>query len=261
MSEATKAEGAALAPLPSTVPPIKTDLALIRPIAAVQVQLEMQRELEGVLRSLLKKGVDYGTTPGTKTPSLYKSGAERICLAFGAHAEFECIEKDVDHSSIRKWQKRKREGSTWNVETGEAQGFYRFVYRCFIKLNSTGAVLATEDGACSTAESKYCDRPTECENTVLKMAQKRAFVGAVLRAFGLSNRFAVGDDEAERERKPQDLYRGTKEERAQLDVHLGEQDVPREFWDEVSVALTGKPRTQCGSVIAAVLKRHEEPAK
>jgi hypothetical protein len=36
---------------------------------------------------------------------------------------------------------------------------------------------------------KYVDRPRECENTALKMAEKRAHVGAVLNAFGLSEQF------------------------------------------------------------------------
>src|SRR5690606_11474960 len=66
-------------------------------------------------------------------------------------------------------------------------GLYRYVYKCRIVRN--GQTIAEGVGTCSTLESKYIDRPRDCENTVCKMAQKRAFVAATLHAFGLSDRF------------------------------------------------------------------------
>jgi hypothetical protein len=52
-----------------------------------------------------------------------------------------------------------------------------------------GQVVGDCIGVCSTMESKYVDRPRDCENTALKIAQKRAHVGATLNAFGLSEQF------------------------------------------------------------------------
>ena len=40
-------------------------------------------------------------------------------------------------------------------------------------------------------ENKYVEDPRDRENTVLKMAQKRAFVGVTLNVFGLSDRFTA----------------------------------------------------------------------
>ena len=35
------------------------------------------------VKTTLKRDVDFGVIPKTKKPSLYKSGAEKICFAYG----------------------------------------------------------------------------------------------------------------------------------------------------------------------------------
>jgi hypothetical protein len=99
-----------------------------------------------------------------------------------------------------KGRSRKINGDwVWQVKgQGEAisYGLYRFVVRCSLT-RFDGVVVGTGLGVCSTMESKYISRPSECENTALKMAMKRALVAAVLGTFGLSEAFTqdVGDDE------------------------------------------------------------------
>src|SRR6267142_694369 len=58
-------------------------------------------------------------------------------------------------------------------------------------------VVGTIVGSASTMEAKYIDRPRDCENTVLKMAQKRAHVGAALGAFGMSDQFTQDMEDAD----------------------------------------------------------------
>ena len=83
--------------------------------------------------------------------------------------------------------------------TGKSLGLYRYVIKCYIKDHSE-KTIGSGIGSCSTLESKYIDRPRDMENTVLKMAQKRALVAATLNAFGLSDRFTqdmVEDEDTE----------------------------------------------------------------
>jgi hypothetical protein len=60
----------------------------------------------------------------------------------------------------------------------------------------SGEIIGSAIASCSTLESKYIDRPRDAENTVLQMAEKRAFVAATRTALGLSEQFTqdIEDD-------------------------------------------------------------------
>src|SRR5665213_2159949 len=45
-----------------------------------------QDRVRQIQRALMKEGVDYGNVPGTDKPTLLKSGAEILTLAFGLAA-------------------------------------------------------------------------------------------------------------------------------------------------------------------------------
>lgn len=172
-----------------------TALSLLKPIASPAQLLSYHDDVAKIVQNALTPDVDFGLIPGTgDKPSLLKPGAEKLCLAFGAHPEYELIEYEGAHDAEIVWVKRKKiwrkgeRGFDWGEETGNALGLYRYRYRCKIVL-ADGRIIAMAEGVCSTLESKYVDRPRDSENTVCKMAQKRAFVAAVLHAFALSNRF------------------------------------------------------------------------
>ncbi len=170
---------------------------LMKPIATPQQLIAYHGDMINLIQKALKEGTDYGKIPGTDKPTLYKAGAERINIAFGTHPEYELIEKEVDHDREVGWKKQKK---IWNnkhqgdktfslqIIDGSSVGLYRYVYKCCIK-KQDGTLVAEGDGACSTLENKYIDRPRDSENTVCKMAQKRAFMAATLHAFGLSDQF------------------------------------------------------------------------
>ncbi len=163
---------------------------LTRPIASPQEVISYHNDLIRIVKEALSPGVDYGVIPGTNKESLFKAGAERMCIAFGCHVEYELTASEIDHN--REVVHRK----------GTSYGFYKYVYKAKIVKNADGQVIGECHGLCSTIESKYIARPRDSENTVLKMAQKRAFVGAVLHAFGLSDRFTQDtedNDEPHRE--------------------------------------------------------------
>lgn len=180
-----------------------TDL-LMRPVAPIKALLEAQAETVEFIKKGLHRDTDYGSLPGSDREVLFKAGAERLCSAFGVSAEYEITEQEIDHDRKIVWTKRKKKWYTedgrrrfnWEDEHGDSLGFYRYVVAVKLTSRETGALLGTGIGVCSTMESKYIDRPRELENTILKMAQKRAMVGAALNVFCLSDRFTQDMEES-----------------------------------------------------------------
>jgi hypothetical protein len=224
MTTTTNETGTALVRVADATP---APSALMRPIARPQEILEIINETAALIRETLTDGVDYGLIPGTekkdskgKKPSkvLLKPGAEKISIAFGCRGEFEIIEKEVDHERAfrfpvaweeapRPWPKKPEADKLrdagkgrWRQVNGEFQwqvpgvgveettGIYRYVIRCTLHRHD-GTVVGQGVGACSSLESKYRSRPHDVENTVFKMAKKRAHIDAVLSSFGLSGMF------------------------------------------------------------------------
>lgn len=179
---------------------------LLQPIASPDDIIVSQNATRKLLQKALQQGRDFGTFGGVKKPSLLKPGAERVVLAFGCYARFTVVESEIDHDREVRWTKRKqayrneyRGDRRYDMveEQGVSLGLYRYVVRCDIVSRETETVVGNCAGACSTLESKYIDRPRDVENTVLKMAVKRALVGAVLLTFGLSDQFTQDlDDQA-----------------------------------------------------------------
>jgi hypothetical protein len=201
-------------------------LELVRLVAPAAEIMQARAELLDIIPKILVLDTDFGKLPGTNKECLYKAGAERVCGVFGAHPEYEITEKEIDHDrknvfksswvdsdepQPKNWRDLKEKGVGRNKNKGtkenpewvwqvrgegmqESLGLYRYVVRCRI-VRQDGLVLGETFGSCCTLESKYVDRPRDCENTALKMAQKRAFVGAALNAFGLSDRFTNDVDD------------------------------------------------------------------
>lgn len=175
-------------------------LRILRPLAEPALLLEAQNRVREFVQAVLKEGVDYGVIPGTDGKALLKPGAEKITAAFGCRAVPRIIEEEIDHDHESRWTKRRKEWVTkdgrreqvFTEVTGVAHGLYRYVIACDI-VDQDGAVRATGLGSCCSLESKYCDRPRDLENTILKMARKRSHVAGVLDAFGLSNQFNAVD--------------------------------------------------------------------
>ena len=183
-------------------------LGLLRPIAQPAEIIASQEATRALIQEALLEGRDYGKIPGIDKPSLLKPGAERVCLAFGCTPRYTVVEKEVEHDRPVPWRKTKAiwEGPRGNkhkvrdeVTEGSSFGLYRYVVQCDIVHRESGQVVGSSIGSCSTMESKYIDRPRDCENTIIKMAQKRAHVGATLGAFGLSEQFTQDVEDMPRE--------------------------------------------------------------
>ncbi|OFX00112.1 MAG: hypothetical protein A3E78_04010 [Alphaproteobacteria bacterium RIFCSPHIGHO2_12_FULL_63_12] len=182
-------------------------LRILRPVQAPAQMIEAQNDMRAFIEQVLEKDKDYGVIPGVKKPSLLKPGAEKVTLGFGCVAVPRILEREVEHDRPVHWVKQKKVWNNahrgdktfrWEQEEGDSLGLYRYVVAVDI-VDPDGVVRGTGIGACSSMESKYVDRPRDSENTILKMATKRAHVGAVLGAFGLSEQFTQDVEDLPRE--------------------------------------------------------------
>jgi hypothetical protein len=171
---------------------------------------EQIKEYENFLKNydsfvfkVLKDGIDYGLIPGVDKPTLLKPGAEKLEKLFSLRSQKTCVLREV-----------KDDGS-----------FIRYTYKT-VMYNRAGQVVSTCEGTCNSKEKKYrsltvyankatdeqkekgkkesrkgkngssydvyvIDKPDffDLENTIMKMAQKRSYVGAVLEGTNSSSRF------------------------------------------------------------------------
>lgn len=149
--------------------------------------LAQKRLVQQVMAAVMKKDVHYGIIPGCPKPSLYQAGAEVLASTFHLAPSY----RAEDISTI--------------------PGEIRYRVTCDIT-TSSGGFVGSGIGECSTSETKYAWRSMACQsewddtpenmrrklykrdgsvtyqvrtnpadlgNTVLKMAEKRAFVGAI----------------------------------------------------------------------------------
>jgi hypothetical protein len=149
------------------------------------------RQIQEMQRSVLVKGTDYDVIPGTgNKPSLLKPGAERLMQVFGLGHEMVRGEVDPDPN-----------GGHWGVW-----------YTCKVTkvlLDGREITVSSCEGYASYDEDKFWDSKWEGPrgnrvkvgtkkspwNTVIKMAQKRALVGACLTATATSGLFTQDVDE------------------------------------------------------------------
>jgi len=123
-------------------------------------------QFQKVVQSQLTQNHDYGVIPGTPKPTLLKPGAEKIIMLLGLRSEFDIVD------STRDFEK----------------GFFQYQVKCKLY---RGDMLVTEGlGSCNNRERKYIKMdPYTMDNTVLKMAKKRALVDAALLVGSLSDIF------------------------------------------------------------------------
>lgn len=202
--EDTREPGTAVVEIGTTAVPTSISrpgggaLGLLRPIAPPDEILAVQNQTRAILAKTLVEGRDYGVIPGTgkaddkKRRTLLKPGAERINAAFGVVAKYRILTEEINHDRETQWEKQK---SRWEngakihyIEaSGISRGLYRYVVACDLYLGDR--LVGQGIGSASTMESRYVDRPRDLENTVLKIAKKRAFVDGCLTTFGLSDEF------------------------------------------------------------------------
>lgn len=127
----------------------------------------------------LSRNIDFGTTVGKK-PSLYKSGAEKIIMAYQLMCRYS-IESKIEELDAK------------------GNGFFYYSVKCSLFKGFTlpsGEYQEVEYsngyGSANTRESRNGTASAfNAANATLKMAQKRAMVAASLAVSGLSSMFTM----------------------------------------------------------------------
>lgn len=190
-----------------------------RSVAEMKACMAQMKEMMALRDTFLKDNMvqginnDYAVIPGTKEKSLLKPGAEKLNLWHSFYAVHTCA------AQVEDWDR----------------GIFAYVYRCDIKQKGSNVLVGSLEGDCSTQESKYrfewkwpselpegtditqltkknmakdgegpkfkyqvlITNPADKRNTVRKMAQKRAYIGATIQATATSDLFTSKDpDEA-----------------------------------------------------------------
>ena len=159
---------------------------ILAPIVTPAQALGLVQTVRELVQQSLKAGVDYGKIPGIDRDVLLKPGAEQLLRAFGLNVRYEIIERIEDFDRLVSY--RTKDG-----KEAAAIGLFAYTIRALALRGEE--VVGEGMGSCSTAESKYISRPRDCQNTALKMAQKRALVSACLSTLALSGMFTQDVDE------------------------------------------------------------------
>lgn len=177
----TKVEEKVPAYVGSNLPITQSDFDILK---------DQRRMLMEYVSGQLVKDVDYGVIPGVKKSSLFKPGAEKLLRLFGLGIRVSKISQELDRQN----------------------NFALVEYKAEVFHMATGNVVAECEGSCNSQEKKYKERKvyvkgrepiTEatpvCDilNTLQKMSQKRAMVGAVILAVAASDFFTQDFDDPE----------------------------------------------------------------
>jgi len=153
---------------------MSNELTLYEGQKAIVAPKRMNYEISvpGGVPQTLKRDVDFGVIPKTKKPSLYKSGAEKICFAYGLMQRYHIESK---------------------IEQTEPSPFFFYTVRCdLVKLLPTGQeiVFTSSYGSANTLEKRVGFAGAyDAANSTLKMAQKRALTSAAISICGGSDLF------------------------------------------------------------------------
>lgn len=150
--------------------------------------------VQEVMKAVMKPDIHYGVIPGTDKPTLYKQGAEVLCMAF-------------------------RVSDTYSVEDLSTADMVRYRVTCTGRHQMTGTVLGAGMGEASSGEEKYKWRKAwddefeatpdnlrrvkmgkyktkqvrteaaDLANTILKMANKRAKIAMTINVTACGDMF------------------------------------------------------------------------
>ena len=185
--------------------------AEVHRFSAVEIRQRVNLVQE-VMQGIMKRETHYGTIPGTQKPTLYKPGAEVLCVTFRVAQEY-------------------------RIEDLSGPAVARYRVTCVGRHQMTGVALGEGVGECSSSEEKYKWRgvickaeldatpenlrrkkyykngntadqirtePADLANTILKMACKRAMIAMTLNVTAASDIFTQDIEDLPEELRPQE---------------------------------------------------------
>jgi len=189
-----------------------------RPEALVLSAIDVRRQvnlIQEVMARVMQRDVHYGVVPGCgDKPTLLKAGAEKLCLTFRLRNEM-VVEEFRDDSEIRYRVLCKLVHIPTGQEVGQGVGTAstveeKYAWQAAVCQEEWDSKLERErrvkfqKGNWDKAANAYGSpkkvlqirrNGADLENTVLKMAKKRALVDAILTATAASDIFTQDDVE------------------------------------------------------------------
>ncbi|MDO7789131.1 hypothetical protein [Desulforamulus aquiferis] len=190
---------------------VSFDGGSIRDMQARLDEIEAKMKLaQEFFKKVMDKDTDYGIIPGTQKPSLLQPGADKLNALYGFAKTIVSKDENKDyvtgHYDVSVKVRLVHKGS--QVVAGEGEGSastreskyrYRWVYEKDIPRGLDKETLFYKEKNGEYGPYKHYrienDDLFSQWNTVLKMAIKRAYVGATLAATGLSGLFSQAENE------------------------------------------------------------------
>jgi hypothetical protein len=158
--------------------------------------------VQEVMRAVMKPDVHYGTIPGTPKPTLYKAGAEVLCMVFRVADTYEVTDlstADTVRYRVNCIGTHQVSGVVLGSGLGEASsGEEKYKWRkaiCKEEFDETPANMrrvkhARGKGGTTYKQDQIRTEPADLANTILKMANKRAKMAMVLNVTAASDCFS-----------------------------------------------------------------------
>lgn len=203
------------------LPAVQSPALAVTPTVTAADLVQRLSVIREAADTAMQRDVDYGVIPGTDKPALFKPGAEKLSVLFQLDVQLENVKHwDGDHLTVesratvfhapsgsrlgfgegmcstreKKYAKRRQERECPAcgkpaVIKGKAE--YGGGWLCWKKRDGCGAKFREGDEAIESQVVGDVENPDlpDCWNTVVKMAEKRARVDAVLAVTGASALF------------------------------------------------------------------------
>ena len=119
---------------------------VLTPVMNIDLAKRRLAEFQEFVKGYLVPDEDYGTIPGTAKPTLYKSGADKLCEIYGLADEYEFVTQ---------------------VEKFEADPpLFDYTLKCILTSRRDSRLVGTGVGSCNSYEGKYKWRDSQrsCPN-------------------------------------------------------------------------------------------------
>lgn len=193
----------------------------------LQALVKGRDRIAQIKRTLMVDGVHYGTIPGTDKPALLQPGSQLLCMVYGLRARFEKSVDYGDgitapavrvrttcylhlgsldgpvvatgDGAASTWERKHRYrrgdracpecGTLGSIIRGKPEYGGGFV--CWKRKDGCGAKFEKTDRAILDQQVGDVENEDQAdlENTVIKMSEKRAYIGATLRGTASSDLF------------------------------------------------------------------------
>lgn len=157
--------------------------------------------VQEVMRAVMKPDVHYGTIPGTPKPTLYKQGAEVLCMVFRIADSYyveDLSTADTVRYRVTCTGNHQINGVTLGTGMGEASsGEEKYKWRkatCKEEFDETPANMrrvkhARGKGGTTYKQEQIRTENADLANTILKMANKRAKIAMTINVTACGDMF------------------------------------------------------------------------